>query len=291
MLPAEEQAAGAVVQALGREGLQGRCGAEALAALRDDAGALGLVGLLAALCEPPAADPAIAAELPAALRRDLLDALPPGSERADAGEPLGELCARFVAGKGAHGADLLRRLVARVVHELYDLGAHRLTQEDALAALLLLAAAGPGQDARETARRLVRLSRHAARTVLGHLDNQLELVHELGQREGELPLVEIDRRLSDYAPRLFAARLPAMLRRLVSDEPRLRLAFVVWGRLRGVTLGRAAIQGLAAHVVPERPEALVEALLARGPARAALRAADAAAPEARALEAALRSGL
>lgn len=286
-MQAEEQAAGGVVQALGREALAGRFGAEAVAALRADAGALGLIGLLAALCEPPAADPAIAAELPAALRRDLEDALPPGSA---SGAPLGELCARYVAGKGAHGPDLLLRLVARVVHELYDLGAHRLTQEDALAALLLLAAAGPGQDAREATRRLVRLSRHAARTVLGHLDNQLELVHELGQREGELPLVEIDRRLSDYAPRLFASRLPSMLRRLVADEPRLRLAFVVWGRLRGVTLGRAAIQGLAAHVVPERPEALIEALLARGPARAALRAADEAAPEARALEAALRTG-
>lgn len=247
--------------------------------MRADAQALGLFGALLALSEPAAPDPAVRAELPAALRRDLADAV-----EAEPDLPLSELLARYRAAKGAHAPDLLRRLVARVLHELYDLAAHRLVQEDVQAACELLAAGGPGHDARGTARRLARISRSAARTVLGHLDQQLEFVHALGQGAGELPLAEIDRRLADYAPRLFAQRLPSMLKRLLADEPRLRLAFVVWGRLRGLAFTRAAIQGIAAHVVPERPESLAEALAARAPALAALRAADAAAPEARLVE-------
>lgn len=241
---------------------------------------MGLFGALLALCDPPAPDPAVREELPGALGRDLADALgaPPGT-------PLPALLERYQAAKGERGPDLLARLVARVAHELYDLSAHRLVQEDVLAAWELLAAGGPGQDARHTARRLARLSRNAARTVLGHLDQQLEFVHTLGQETGELPLAEIDRRLAEYAPRLFAQRLPSMLKRLVGDEPRLRLAFVLWGRARGVVVGRAAIQGIGAHVVPERPEALVESLAARAEAVAALRAADQAAPLAAAVEA------
>lgn len=248
-------------------------------ALREDAEALGLFGLLAALAEPaPVVDPVVRDELVVPLERDLRDALDESDEVA-----LEARVARFLAAKGARGPDLLARSAARVIHEVYQLGQHRLGVEDALAACDLLAWSGPGQDAREAGKRLTRLGRHACRVVLGHLSEQLALVHSLGQEE-QVSWLEIDWRLHEFAPRIYAQRLPSMLRLLAPDDPRLRFAFVLWGRLRGVVLSRAGVQGIGAHVVPEKPMALVRALEERRAARAALRAAEAAWPLARTIE-------
>lgn len=248
-------------------------------ALRQDADALGLFGLLAALAEPePAVDPAVREELVAPLDRDLRDALGEGDQ-----VPLEARIERFLAAKGQRGPDLLARSAARVIHEVYQLGQHRLGHEDALASCDVLAWGGPGQDAREAAKRVARLGRHACRVVLGHLSEQLALVHALGQEE-QVTWSEVDARLHEFAPRIFAQRLPSILRMLLADEPRLRFAFVLWGRLRGVVLTRAGVQSIAEHVVPEKPMTLVKALEERRDARAALREADAAWPAARTVE-------
>lgn len=253
-------------------------------ALRQDADALGLFGLLAALAEPrPTVDPALRDELIAPLDRDLRDALGEGEGDASGRVALEARIARFLAAKGSRGPDLLARGAARVVHEVYQLSQHRLGHEDALAACDVLAWGGPGQDAREAGKRLTRLGRQACRVVLGHLTEQLAIVHALGQEE-QVAWIEVDWRLHEFAPRVFAQRLPSMLRLLTPDDPRLRFAFVLWGRLRGVVLTRAGVQAIAEHVVPEKPMKLVMALEERREARAALRAADAAAPAARAVE-------
>jgi hypothetical protein len=277
MLGRDEVAAGFVEQA--RRSAEDALPPDRWEALRQDADALGLFGLLASLAEAaPVADPKVREELVGPIDRDLKDALGDTDE-----VDLAVRFERFSKAKGARGPDLLARGTARVIHEVYDLRQHRLGQEDALAACDLLAWGGPGADARETAKRLTRLSRPAARVVLGHLEEQLELVHSLGQDE-QVAWVQVDGRLHEFAPRIFAQRLPSMIRFLVADEPRLRFAFVLWARLRGVTLTRAGIQGIAAHITPEKPLALVEALETRRDARAALRAADAAWPVARSIE-------
>lgn len=287
MIVPEETAAGFVAQALGKDDLG--LSPAAQTELREDARGLGLFGLLAALALPDGAapDPAVRDELTGALTRDLGDALAGEGEAAQDG--LEALFARYRAAKGERGPALLGRLIARVIHEVYDLQAHRLAQDDALNAACLLAHGGPEQDAREAVRRIVRLSRRAARHAMGHLSEQLAFVHELGQLEGELPLAELDRRIGEYAPRLFAQRLPSLTRSLIPDEPRFRFAFVLWGRLRGLVLPKSGLMALAEEVVPEQPGRLAAALAAAAPARATLRGADAAAPAARAIEAAFRA--
>lgn len=278
MLGRDEVAAGFVEHA------QRAAGADELPeerweALRRDADALGLFGLLAALAEPnPVVDAAVRDELVGPLDRDLRDALGETDEA-----PLDARIERFLAAKGARGPDLLARSAARVIHEVYQLSQHRLGHEDALAACDVLAWGGPGQDAREAGKRLTRLGRHACRVVLGHLTEQLALVHALGQEE-QVAWLEIDWRLHEFAPRVFAQRLPSMLRLLLPDDPRLRFAFVLWGRLRGVVLTRAGVQSIAEQVTPEKPMTLIRALEERRDARAALRAADAAWPAARTVE-------
>lgn len=284
MLGQDETAAGFVEHA------RRAPGADALSddrweALREDAVALGLIGLLAALAEPaPTIDPALRGELVDPLDRDLRDALgEPADDAPGAAERLPGRLARFSAAKGERGPDLLARGAARVIHEVYGLAQHRLAHEDALMAADVLAWSGPGQDAREAAKRVTRLGRQASRVVLGHLTEQLALIHALGQEE-QVAWVEVDARLHEFAPRVFAQRLPSMLRLLVRDDPRLRFAFVLWARVRGVVLPRAGIQAIGDHVVPERPMALIEALEERRDARAVLRRADAEWPVARAIE-------
>ncbi|MCO5169621.1 MAG: hypothetical protein M9894_25045 [Planctomycetes bacterium] len=284
MLAHDEMAAGFVEHA------RRAPGADALPddrweALREDAAALGLFGLLAALAEPaPTIDPAVRGELVEPLDRDLRDALgEPADEAGDAAARLPARLERFAKAKGERGPDLVARGTARVVHEVYALAQHRLAHEDALVAADILAWGGPGQDAREAAKRLTRLGRQASRVVLGHLTEQLALVHALGQEE-QVAWTEVDARLHEFAPRVFAQRLPSMMRLMVRDDPRLRFAFVLWGRLRGVVLPRAGVQAIGDHVVPEKPMTLVQALEERRDARAVLRRADAEWPVARALE-------
>lgn len=277
MLGRDEVAAGFVEQA--RKTAEDALPEDRWEALRQDADALGLFGLLAALAEPsPVADPTIREELVGPIDRDLKDAL---GDTDDVGLPV--RFERFLKAKGARGPEQLALGTARVIHEVYDLRQHRLGQEDALAACDLLAWGGPGADARETAKRLARISRQASRVVLGHLSEQLELVHSLGQDE-QVAWLQVDGRMHEFAPRIFAQRLPSMIRFLVADEPRLRFAFVLWARLRGVTLTRAGVQSIATHITPEKPMALIEALETRRDARAALRAANAAWPVASAIE-------
>lgn len=280
MLQDEELAQGFVEQARRFEGAS-RIPDEEWEALRRDGKALGLIGLLAAGCAPAGArpDPEVAAELVGPLDRDLADALgePPGAPDLD------RRAEAFVAAKGARGHDLLARTLARVAYEVYDLRQNRLVTEDVLLAADLVAWAGPGVDARETARRMVRLSRTAARVVLGHLSEQLALVHEIGQAQ-EVDYRTIDRRLHEFSPRIYAQRLPAMIRFLLPEDARLRLAFVVWARTRGLVLGRNEILPIVERIVPERPLALIDVLVAARPVREALREAAAAAPAARWLD-------
>ena len=252
------------------------------AALRGAVDELGYVGVLASLAVDDAApDPTVRDELLTTLVQDLRDAL--GEAASADADPLA-LCDAYRQAKGERGVDLLTRLVARVVYEVYDLQGHGFVHDDVLQAFDVLAYARPGQDARELARRLVRLSRRAARHVLGHLPEQLEFVHQLGRGQGELPYAEIDRRLDGFAPRIYAQRLPSITRALIPEESRFRFVFVLWGRLRGVVLPRDGIQGIVEQIDPKRPLQLVERLEARSAQQAGLQAASAACPLAGALE-------
>ena len=283
MLKPEETAAGFVAQA--GAAAEVALGAEALAELRADAKALGLFGLLGSLAieGAPDPDPAVRGELVQVLERDLRDALESG-----AGQPLGELMERFVAEKGEQGPELLGRLVARVLYELYDLGAHGFIQDDALAAAEAMAWGGPGQDARECVRRITRLSRHALRNALGHLDSQLDLVHALGNPDFPILYRETDRRLDGFAPRVFAERLPSLIRVLVREEKRFRFAVVLWARLRGLVIGKGPLVAATERIDPKAPLDLLRQLEQAKLGRGALRLADEAFPQARLIEAALR---
>jgi hypothetical protein len=257
-------------------------------ALRADADSLGLIGTLVGIADAdPVVDPAVRTELVLPLDRDLRDAL---GEPAEADqEPLAVAAsleariARFLAAKGSRGPDLLCRLVARVTFDTWGLATNRLSLEDVLAAYDVVAWSSGGQDARESAKRVLRLSRHSARAVLGHLAEQLALVHSLGQDE-EITWAEVDRRLHEFAPRIFAQRLPSIVRYLLPDEARLRLAFVTWGRLRGLVFPRAAVLSIREQITPEKPMKAIGQLELRKDRLAALRAADAAWPLARTLE-------
>ncbi|MGE0708991.1 MAG: hypothetical protein AB7N76_23465 [Planctomycetota bacterium] len=256
--------------------------AEGLEGLRADGKALGLFGLLVAgaLREAPEVDPEVRDELTDALSADLRDALGGG----EASESLADLCARYRAAKRERGPELLARLVARVAYELYDLRAHGFLQEDALIACQLLAAGRAAASARDAALRTTRLGRTATRIVLGHLDSQLDLVHRLGNQEQPLVWPEIDRRLDEFAPRVFAQRWPSIASRLLQDDKRFRFVCVLWARLRGVDVGRTPLVDLAQRIDPRRPMLFIQALEEARPARAALVAACAAAPVAALVE-------
>jgi hypothetical protein len=241
------------------------------AQLRKDADQLGLIGMMAVLADPaPKVDPAIRDELVAPLARDLRDALGDKDEL-----DLDARVERFLAARGARGLEILSRIASRVIHEVWSLEQNKLGIEDVLAGGDLMSWSGPKQEAREAIKRLVRLSRPAARATLGHLPEQLELVHRLGQNE-EVSWTEVDRRLHEFSPRVFGQRLPAIMRYLLSDEPRLRLAFVAWARLRGIVLPRAAVLSIGDSIVPEKPLNVVKVLVERAATRATLREADAA---------------
>jgi hypothetical protein len=64
--------------------------------------------------------------------------------------------------------------------------------------------------------------------------------------------------------------VPSILKALLPQEPRLRLAFVLWGRLRGITLTRSALVAALEPVVPEKPLTFLK-LLVEPEARARLR--------------------
>ncbi|RMG15432.1 MAG: hypothetical protein D6731_08395 [Planctomycetota bacterium] len=253
---------------------------EAWSQLDEHARSLGLVGLLvAACCDPdPQVVPEVRDELFAALGQDLGDAL--GEEGS---APLSDRMNRFAA---ARGEAPLASAVARVAFEVYDLAAHSFVVDDVLRAGRVMAHAGPGRDAREAVRQLIRLSRRAARSALGHLDGQLEVVHRLGNPELPIDYPDLDRRVGDYAPRLFAQRLPSLVASLLHDCRRTRFVFVLWARLRGVVIGKAHLAELADRIDPRDPLRLVEGLLHRRATCDAIARAAAAAPEAHRIEAA-----
>jgi len=288
-LAREETAIGFLDQA-SRGPDAGQLSEERWAALRADADSLGLIGTLAGLADlDPVVDPTVRTELVLPLDRDLRDALGEALAEGETQDPVAVAAGlearigRFLAAKGSRGPDLLCRLVARVVFDTWGLATNRLSLEDVLAAFDVVAWSSGGQDARESAKRVLRLSRHSARAVLGHLAEQLALVHSLGQDE-EITWAEVDRRLHEFAPRIFAQRLPSIVRYLLPDEARLRLAFVTWGRLRGVVFPRAAVLSIREQIVPEKPLKAIGQLELRKDRLAALRAADAAWPLARTLE-------
>jgi hypothetical protein len=72
-----------------------------------------------------------------------------------------------------------------------------------------------------------------------------------------------------------------MLKLLLPKEPRIRLAVVLWGRLRGVALSRDAIVHALDVLVPEKPLSLADKLLSldRKPLLAVARQPDALAIE------------
>jgi hypothetical protein len=71
---------------------------------------------------------------------------------------------------------------------------------------------------------------------------------------------EIAAALGEFAPRIFAVRLPSMLKHLIAKEPRLRLSIVIWGRLRGLALSRERLHKALDPLTPEKPFTLVQAL-------------------------------
>lgn len=246
-------------------------------ALSEDADALGLFGILTAGALAGAdlgtGDAGIRAELSETLAAALKDQ---GAE----GETLAAQAEAYRQAKGERGPELLGRLVARQLYEVYGLRDHGFLGEDALQAGELLAAGRGGACARGAARHTVRLSRTSARTMLGHLDGQLELVHRLGNPEMPLPIDELDRRLGEFAPRVFAQRWPSVVKRLLIDDKRFRFVVVLWARLRGVVVGRQLLFDLAARIDPGRPMLFVQALEEARAQRTALRAASEAAPAA-----------
>ncbi|MBL4844569.1 MAG: hypothetical protein JKY65_03505 [Planctomycetes bacterium] len=251
--------------------------------LSEDADALGLFGLLTAGALAGAAltpDPEVRRELSESLRAAL-------SDQGGVGEGLSDLFESYREAKGERGPELLGRLVARQIYETYGLREHGYLGEDALQAGELLAAGRGHCSAREAARLTARLSRTSARSILGHLDGQLELVHRLSNPEMPLPTEEIDRRLGEFAPRVFAQRWPSIAKRLLIDDKRFRFVVVLWARLRGVVVGRTELLALANRIDAARPMLLVQALEEARDVRAALRAADEAAPTALLCEAAL----
>lgn len=262
------------------------------AALRADAKALGWLGLLVAGAIGPEAVEAedeVADELALAVADDVRDVLgadapPPAGDDPD----LATLFAKFVEVKGADRGPLtLARLIARVTSELYDLRSHGFMGEDALSTGELLAAARAERSARALALHTTRLGRTATREVLGHLNSQLDLVHRLGNAEQPLVWPEIDRRLLEFAPRIYAQRWPSLAHRLLIDDKRFRFGCVLWARLRGVAVGRQAFVSLAQRIDPKRPMLFVQALEEGRAARTALIAAQERAKHARALEDAL----
>jgi hypothetical protein len=264
----------------------GALGAEGRQNLHADAQALGLFGLLVAAALGPTGaeiEAEVRAELPDGVRDALSDAL------AGADGDLDALTQRYLSEKGARGPELLARLIARVAYELYELRDHGFLQEDALLATELLAAGRAQTCAREAAHRTTRLGRTATRTVLGHLDSQLDIVHRLGNQQQPLVWAEIDRRVGEFAPRVFAQRWPSMASRLLIDDKRFRFVCVLWGRLRGVSLGRAAMIDLAQRIDPKRPMLFIQTLEESALMRKALIAADGDSPHAATLEAALRA--
>jgi hypothetical protein len=154
------------------------------------------------------------------------------------------------AARGLSGKKL-----ARALHELYGLEGHGLIAADVSKALDFAARSRGDGDAREAARALARISRVAAKVVLGHLEEQIHLVHRL-QTEDLTP-GEIDKPLLEFAPRIFAARLPSMLKTLLPNEARVRLAVVLWGRLRGVSIGKEALVHALDSLAPEKPASLI----------------------------------
>lgn len=259
---------------------------ENLQALRADADALGFFGLLgsAACLEGSHVDGSVVAELATAIDRDLKDALGETDE-----VELAVRFQRFEDAKGERGPELLLRLITRVIYELYDLRAHGLMQDDAMHACELLAWGGPGQDARETAKRVLRLSRKGARATLGHLDSQLDLVHRLANPEAPILYSDLDRRLHEFAPRIFAQRLPSLAKYLINEDKRFRFCFVLWARLRGIVLGRAGLVEMSQRIEPSRPMLLIQALEEASATRTAFRQACEAYPLGALIEAACRA--
>src|SRR5690606_42047451 len=115
-------------------------------------------------------------------------------------------------------------------------------------------------------------------------------VHRLGQAEAPVIYAEIDARLDEFAPRIFAQRLPSLVKVLLRDEKKFRFAFVLWCRLRGVVIRREPLLAAAEQIAPARPVTPLQALEERRSARGALRPADEAVPLARRTEAAPRAG-
>lgn len=239
--------------------------------LSEDADALGLFGLLTAGAlaggDIKTGDASVRAELAEALSATLRDQ---GAE----GEGLSAQATAYRESKGERGPELLGRLVARQLYEVYGLREHGFLADDALLAGELLAAGRGGACARECARRTVRLSRTSARTMLGHLDGQLELVHRLGNPEMPLPLQEFDRRLGEFAPRVFSQRWPSVVKRLLIDDKRFRFVVVLWARLRGYVVGRQELFDLAARIEAGRPMLFVQVLEEAKDQRQLLRAAS-----------------
>jgi hypothetical protein len=248
--------------------------------LADDGAVLGLFGLLtaAACTEAPAIDPGVRDELEQALNGDLADALG-DSESVGVGERMD----RFVAAKGERGPDLLARTIARVIYEVYDLNAHRFVQDDAVHACDLLAYGGAGQDAREAAKRVLRISRFCARSTLGHLDGQVEIVHKLADETIPADFDALDTILDAYAPRMYAQRLPSIAKSLVTDA-KFRFVVVLWARLRGIVIGRSQLIDLGSRITPRKPMLLIQALVENAETRDVLRKATETCPLASRIE-------
>jgi hypothetical protein len=249
---------------------------EKVAPLRDDLRTLGLAGTVVLLAQPAAPDASVAREARDAVKKEL--GVGDGT--------ISELVLRYAEKKGARGRELARKLVGRTILDVYGLQDHGLTSDDVVRALDLAARSRGEEDARDLARALARCGKNAARVVLGHLEEQINLVHRL--QVEEVMFSEIDRALLEFAPRIYARRLPSMLKALLPLEARVRLVFVLWGRLRGFAVSKEPLVHALDAVSPEKPLELVSALASKDRAALLAHARDA---EAMALEDAARTPL
>jgi hypothetical protein len=75
----------------------------------------------------------------------------------------------------------------------------------------------------------------------------------------------------EYAPRVLAVRLPSIFKALLPREAKARLPLVLWGRFRGLALGRDRLAQALEPLTPEKPVTMLQALV-KPEARAALAA-------------------
>ncbi len=238
-----------------------------------------MFGLLLAMSDAPPPSEAVAAELPTKiaerLRAQLAEDAAKGRDPAAAGagaaspaadRPLAELFALY---RERRGPALLRKAIENTIYEFYDLRDHGLFVEDVARVLdLFRASRGGTDDIKSFVKGLAALSSNTAKFMLGLFPEQLSLIYKISRREAEQP--EIDEALEAFGPRAMWKRTFAILKSLIQNEKRLRLAITLWARLHGVDAAREHVLGLDRWLAVKDVKELIRRALERKEARAAL---------------------